>query len=171
MAALAPIPSESVTTKVEARPLARRSDRRPIRMSCPIAATESIQRLYQTRRIESRMAGTYPNSRSAARRAASGSSPRSIRSFTLRAMWPRISSSSSRSWGRMALLVLRRVHDPPDRVHQLRPAILFAQQLGFSRGGQPVVLGALIGFADVPLGIQPATLLEAVQRRIERTGL
>ena len=37
-------------------------------------------------------------------------------------------------------------------------------------GGQPVVLRPLVGLADAPLGLQPAALLEAVQRRIERAG-
>jgi hypothetical protein len=37
--------------------------------------------------------------------------------------------------------------------------------------GQLVVLRLVIGFADAPLGFQPAALLEAMQRRIERAGL
>ena len=41
----------------------------------------------------------------------------------------------------------------------------------FPAGGQPVVLRALVGFADAPLGFQPAALLEPMQRRIERAGL
>jgi hypothetical protein len=58
IAALAPMPSASVTTTVAARPLARRRERKPIRMSRPRAAAASSQRPYQTRRIESRIAGT-----------------------------------------------------------------------------------------------------------------
>ena len=46
----------------------------------------------------------------AARRAASGLSPRSIRSCTLKARWPRISSSRSRSSGPIVALHGSRVH-------------------------------------------------------------
>jgi hypothetical protein len=58
MAALAPMPSASVTTTVTARPLARHSARAPTLTSWARAAAWSAQRLYQTRRIASRAAGT-----------------------------------------------------------------------------------------------------------------
>ena len=64
----------------------------------------------------------------------------------------------------------RRIHDAADGVHQLRPAVLLARQLRLAGRGQPVVLGALVGLADAPLGLQPAALLEPMQRRIERPG-
>src|SRR5687767_2662795 len=83
---------------------------------------------------------------------------------------PRISSSSSRSSGRMAL-VLRSgsgVHDAADRRYQLRPATLLSKELCFARRGEPVVLRFLVRLADTPFGLQPAALLEPVQRRIQR---
>src|SRR5690348_16771611 len=94
-----------------------------------------------------------------------------MRSLIVSARWPRSSSSSSRSSGRMVLLLARyRVHDSADRVHEARPAILFAQQLGLARGRQLVVLRALVRFADSPLGLQPAALHQAVEGGVERTG-
>ena len=48
---------------------------------------------------------------------------------------------------------------------------LLARQLRLAGRGQLVVLRALVGLADAPLGLQPAALLESVQRRIERAGL
>ncbi len=170
IAALAPMPSASVTTTVAARPLARRSERRANRMSRPRAAASSSQRGRQTLRIDSRVSVTLPNSFRAARRAEAGSSPRSMRSLTLRARWLRISSSSSSSPGFMLSLAARRVHDASDRVHELRPPVLLARQLSLAGRRQPVVLGPLVRLADVPLGLEPSALLEAVERGVERTG-
>src|SRR5262245_55809577 len=173
MAAFAPMPSASVTTTVAARPFARASERSAIRTSCESATAASNQRLYQILRIDSRTAGTYPNSRSAARRATSGSSPRSTRSFTLSAMWPRISSSSSRSSGRTLVLVAggHRVHDSADRVHELGPAVALARQLRLASGRELVIPRPLVGLADAPLGLQPSAFHETVQRGIEGAGL
>jgi hypothetical protein len=56
MAALAPMPSASVTTTVAASPFARASERRPMRMSCQNVDAVSSQRLCQTCRIDSRVA-------------------------------------------------------------------------------------------------------------------
>src|SRR5258705_13221391 len=94
-----------------------------------------------------------------------------MRSLMLIARWPRISSSRS-SWpGRIALLLRwRRVHDSSDRVHEQRPAIPLAQQLRLPRRRQLVVLRALVGFAEVPLRLEPAALLEAGQRGIQGAG-
>src|SRR5262245_15334271 len=122
-------------------------------------------------RIESRVSVTLPNSLSADRRADAGSSPRSTRSWMLRARWPRISASRSSSCGRTSVLGRGRIHDASDRVDQLRPAILLARELRLAGGGQLVILRALVGFADVPFGLEPAPFLEAMKRRIERTGL
>ncbi len=58
----------------------------------------------------------------------------------------------------------RRVHDPANRVHQLRPAVLLAEQLRLPGCGQPVVLRPLIGLADVPFRLQPCALFQPVQR-------
>ena len=92
----------------------------------------------------------------------------------LMAMWPRISSSSSRSSGRIAspapLPAGRRVHDSSDGVHQLRPAILLARQLSLSGRRQPVILGPLVGLADAPVGLQPAALFQPMERRVEGAG-
>ncbi len=46
MAALAPMPSASVMMTVAVRPLARRSERMPMRISRPSAVTASNQRVY-----------------------------------------------------------------------------------------------------------------------------
>ena len=63
----------------------------------------------------------------------------------------------------MSLIPRRpRFHDAADRVHELRPAILLARQLGLASSGEPVELGFMVGFADAPLGFQPALFLEAV---------
>src|SRR5688572_29577616 len=48
-----------------------------------------------------------------------------------------------------------RIHDAADRAHQLRPAILLAQELRLAGGGEAVVLRALIGLADAPFRLQP----------------
>ena len=80
---------------VAATPFARISDRIAMRMSCASADARSIQPGRQTASIESRVSATFPNCLSAASRAASGSSPRSMRCLISSAMWPRISSSSS----------------------------------------------------------------------------
>ena len=50
-----------------------------------------------------------------------------------------------------------------------RPAVLLAEQLRFPRGGQPVILRALVGLAQAPFRVQPAALHETVQRGIEGT--
>ena len=64
----------------------------------------------------------------------------------------------------------RRIHDAADRVHELRPAILLARQLSLASGGELVILRALIGLADTPLGLQPSVFFEAVERGVERAG-
>ena len=66
--------------------------------------------------------------------------------------------------------VAGRIHDSADHADELRPAIALARQLRLARRGQLVVLRLVIGFADAPLGLQPAALFEAMQRRIERAG-
>src|SRR5438132_1472772 len=90
----------------------------------------------------------------------------------LGARWPRISSSRSCWSAASALLPIRRgrVHHAPDRVDELRPPILLAQQLGLARRRQPVVLRPLLGLAHAPFGFQPFALLEAVQGGIEGAG-
>src|SRR5262245_60810395 len=97
-----------------------------------------------------------------------------MRSWISIARCPRISSSRSLSSGRMPVTLLfagRGIHDPADDVDELRPAVAFGRQLRFARRCQLVVLRLVIGFADAPLGLQPAAFLEAMQRRIERAGL
>src|SRR5262245_43149654 len=123
--------------------------------------------------MESRVRRTLPNSFSAPSRAVSASSPRSMRSWMLKARWPRISSSSSLSSGDfMPLLLFRgRVQDEPDRVDELRPLVALAKQLGLPGCGQSVVLRPLVRFADPPLRLQPPAFHQAVERGIERAGL
>src|SRR6185436_17738879 len=74
--------------------------------------------------------------------------------------------------GTHGLLLARRrgVHDSSDGVYELRPLVPFTRQLRLPGCGQPVVLRALVGFARRPGSFQPATFLEAVQRRVERSG-
>src|SRR5215831_17695897 len=179
MAALAPMPSARVRTTVAASPLERRSERIANRMSRPSASAASSQRCRHTLRIESRVSVRLPNSFSAARRAARGSSPPSIRSLILRARWPRISASRSSSPGlprlvpnriASALAVGRRIHDPPDGVHELRPSVLLACELRLALCRQPVELRTLVGLAHIPFRPEPAALFEAVERRVERAG-
>src|SRR3954465_509105 len=172
MAALAPMPSASVATTVAARPLTRSKARSANRKSRASASAASNQRCRHTRRIESRVSVTLPNSRNAASRADAASSPCSIRSRVLIARCPRISSSRSSSPGRMGLLLRRsrRVHDPSDCVDQLRPSIAFAHQLRFARSGQLVVPRPLVPFAGAPPRFEPAPFEKAMQRRIQRTG-
>src|SRR5262249_957130 len=156
------MPSASVTTTVMARPFARRSERIAKRMSCASAPARSRMRGRQTLRIESRVSVTLPNSFSAARRADAGSSPLSMRSLILMARGPPISCSRSSLSGMRGGIVAsllagrRRVHDAPDGVDELRPAILLAGQLRLAGGGQRVVLRALVRLADAPLGLEPA---------------
>ena len=54
---------------------------------------------------------------------------------------------------------------------ELRPSIAFPQELLLALRGQPVELGALVGLGLPPVGLDPAPLLEAVQRGVERAGL
>src|SRR5262249_10033841 len=88
-------------------------------------------------------------------------------------MWERISSSISRSSGLIALVLFRggRVQDAADGLDELGPPVLLAQELRLSGCRQAVVLGSLLRLADVPLGLQPAALLEAMKRGVERAGL
>src|SRR4249920_1285413 len=164
-AALAPIPSASISATVAARPLACRSERIATRTSCRNASAASTERGRQTSRIDSCVSSRLPNSFIAARRAASGSSPRSTRSWMLIAMWPRISSSKALGLGRKALLLAggRDLHDAPDRLDEQRPAILLARELSLAGRRQPVELGLLVRLAHAPFGLEPAALLEPVE--------
>ena len=73
----------SISATVAARPRACRSDRIATRMSEAKVMSFSTQRGRQTACIDSRVCSRLPNSFIAARRAAAGSSPRSIRSWML----------------------------------------------------------------------------------------
>jgi hypothetical protein len=54
-----------------------------------------------------------------------------------------------------------------DRVHQVRPPIVRARELGLDRSGEPVALRALIGLADAQPGLEPSSFFEAMERRVE----
>jgi hypothetical protein len=69
------------------------------------------------------------------------------------------------------LLARYRIHNESNRVHELRPPVALAYELGLSRRRQPVVLRPLIRFADSPFRFQPPAPHQTVQRRIERAGL
>ena len=56
-------------------------------------------------------------------------------------------------------------------MHELRPAILFAQELSLARSRQPVILRTLVRFAHTPFGFEPPVFLQPVQGRIKRAGL
>ena len=58
-----------------------------------------------------------------------------------------------------------------DGVHQLRPARFLAHELLLPLGREAIELGLLPGLAEAPVGLEPAPLHEAVQRRVERAGL
>src|SRR5262245_57338512 len=94
-----------------------------------------------------------------------------MRSRSLSARWPRISSSRSLSPGAIRLLLGQtRIHDPSDRCDELRPAVPFTRQLFLALRRQPVILGALIGLALGPFGPQPPLLFQPVEGRIEGAG-
>src|SRR5258706_6864492 len=57
---------------------------------------------------------------------------------------------------------------PRDRFRQQTPTRTFSLQLAATRDGQPVVFRALLVLRDVPLRVDPPSLLEAVQRRVQR---
>src|SRR5258708_16376548 len=166
MAAFPPMPSASVTTTVAAMPLTRISARNAKRRSRPSAAAFSKNLGRQTVRIESRVSVTLPNSFSAARRADSGSSPRSIRCLISIARWPRISSSSSSSRGAPP-------HTPAPRSRgPLRPAPLVASRSRASplNGGMRLLLGRRCRIHDPSDGgdeLGPSILL-ARQLRLAR---
>src|SRR5262249_46668841 len=69
-----------------------------------------------------------------------------------------------------ALAVGRRIHDPPDGVHELRPPVLLACELGLALYCQPVELRPLIGLAHIPFRFEPPALFETVERGIQRAG-
>src|SRR5947209_13438003 len=72
-----------------------------------------------------------------------------------------------------AVLVLTcrcRIHDASNGLHELRPPIPLARQLGLSHHRQPVVFRPLFGLTYAPLGLQPPALLQAVQCGVERAS-
>ena len=141
----------SVTTTVAARPLTRRRERTPTRISCPESAwAASSQRLCHTRRIDSRRRDV---TEFAQRGEARGFRILAalIRSFTLIARCPRISSSSSRSSGRMATLragagfMMRPIAETSCDQRRARATAEPCPRR------QPVILRALVGLAHAPL--------------------
>ena len=108
------------------------------RPACPARAPSaaSNQRLRQTRRIDSRVSVTLPNSlqrgeagrfRILAALDAFLDADRDVAADLVVELVARRGASAH------PLRCRRRVHDAPDRVHELRPSILLAQQLGLAR--------------------------------------
>src|SRR5688500_2990821 len=64
-----------------------------------------------------------------------------------------------------------RIHDSTDGVDEPGPAVLLAYELLLTGRGQLVIPRPLVGLAQAPFRLQPATLHQTMQRRIERAGL
>ena len=110
----------------------------------------------------------------ARRRASSGGIPRSTLSCVSRSMWSRMSSSSPSS-ARLppfiGSLLCGGTENPRDGVGQRVPLVGFDIQLPAAFGRQSVELGAAVVLRGSALERDPATLDQAVQRRIQRALL
>src|SRR5439155_15499871 len=94
--------------------------------------------------------------------------------------WNAISSSSSASARRRsskarsrrrrsATVMSRQLQNAVDRERQALPAVGFELELFAAARGQPVETRALAEIRRAPLGVDPAFVLEPVERRIERS--
>src|SRR5262245_43422005 len=180
MAVFTPMPSPKVRTATSVKPGFFSMLRAPNRRSCTNVSTN---RLLHASRTLSLTASTPPNCRSACRRASSGASPLPTLSSVWRSRWKRSSASSSRSIrflrnsafrARASAVILppivsRGLEDPGDRVRQPLPVLGFVGQLPAAGPGQPVELRRAVVVRAAPLRVDPALLLQTVQRRVQRT--
>src|ERR1700761_8064750 len=68
----------------------------------------------------------------------------------------------------MLIVTSRVLQNSRDALHHARPALLFLRQLAAAGGGESVVSGAPVVLGSAPFGLDPALLLDAVERRIKR---
>ena len=163
------MPSASVTTTVAASPL--RDEAIEPRRACPGRTLRRRRTSGGTRGTSHRIADREDVAEflNAARRAASGSSPCSIRSLTLRAQVAADLLVELAFVGPHELLVARRggVHDSADGMHQLRPAITFTKQLSLAVVSEPGNTLPLIGLVTPHSEVSHPRFSEPVQRRIK----
>src|SRR5438093_1861042 len=133
---------------------------------------------------ESRTPARSPNWRTASARAASGVSPAAIRRSVRVSMWKRSSSSMSRSTRRRPKGMrktrrisalreprLRRDQRLADGADVAIPRRHLGLQLRPAAATQLIVLRAAVVLRVAPFGGEPALLLEAMERRVERSFL
>ena len=179
IAALAPMPNASVTTTVTVRALARVRERKANRISRasasarfnPAVVPDAPHLLAHGRQI-----AELHQRRAACR--SQDSSPRSIRCLIFDRQVAADSSVEVAFIGSHAvapllatwLYPLRRDPRFAHGVDQPGPAVLLAYELLLACRGQLVIPRPLVGLADAPFRLQPATLHQTMQRWIERAG-
>src|SRR5262245_1643328 len=157
----------------------RRSSRRPQRTSC---STVSARAPARASRTLSFTLSTPPRSSLAARRAARGSAPARTCSSTSRSNVARSSASSSRSTrsrcarfrqrlDRREMKGTLRSEGARDRDRDPVPLRRFFPELLPPRLREAVVFRPAIVLRPLPARLEPAGLLQSMQRREERTGL
>src|SRR5262245_19764574 len=173
-----PRPIATVTTMVSAARGARLNVRKAYWRSPMVLSMNAVPR---ASRHSSAVTATDPKRARAVMRASSGLMPSSVSFRVSRSMWNCSSSSRSPSarLGKQSararnirsrkFMQLRQFHDATDRVLHPVPLMRLDGELLPSRCRQPVVLRPPPQLRHLPLGFDPALMLEPVQGRVQGT--
>src|SRR5919202_6271658 len=176
IAALAPMPSASVTITPTVKPGCRRRPRSAYVASCH---TASIRGESQTPRASSRMKVSFPIARRAASRASVGDAPRARRSRSSMARWAASSSASAASLARRrsrwAIRRRRRIAEPSGELEDVLDGVddplelraLGGEVLPTGRGERVIPRPAVV-LRRAPLRPDVAVEQQALQGGVER---